>query len=42
MEITSNNKNNLEKVTKLITTKLENMDGIEEVDNTMPLPVLNG
>ena len=38
MEITSNNKNNLEKVTKLITAKLENMDGIQEVDNTMPLP----
>ena len=37
MEITSNNKNNLKR-TKLITAKLENMDGIQEVDNTMPLP----
>ena len=38
MEVTSNNQDNLEKVTKLITSKLENMDGIQEVDNTMPLP----
>ena len=38
MEITSNNRGDLEKVTKLITKRLENMDGIQEVDNTMPLP----
>ena len=38
MEVTSNNQDNLEKVTKLITSKLENMNGIQEVDNTMPLP----
>jgi Cation/multidrug efflux pump len=38
MEVTSNNQGNLEKVTKIITSKLENMDGIQEVDNTMPLP----
>ena len=38
LEITSSNSRNLETVTKLITTKLETMEGIQEVDNTMPLP----
>ena len=38
LEITSNNQENLERITSLITNKLKNMDGIQEVDNTMPLP----
>ena len=38
IEITSSNPKNLEIITKKITSKLETMEGIQEVDNTMPLP----
>ncbi len=38
IEITSSDPKNLEIITKKITSKLETMEGIQEVDNTMPLP----
>jgi len=38
IEITSSDPKNLEIVTKKIISKLENMEGVQEVDNTMPLP----
>ncbi|MEC7831071.1 MAG: efflux RND transporter permease subunit [Pseudomonadota bacterium] len=38
LEITSSNSQNLETATKLLTAKLETMEGIQDVDNTMPLP----